>query len=109
MDSIQDYQKWSRKTAIYPPKIAVQYTALGLAGEVGEICNEIKKVYRDDNGVITEKRRANLVAEFGDVLWYLARVTDELNIDMLDVIERNVSKLEDRLARDVLSGSGGNR
>ena len=103
MDSIQDYQKWSRKTAIYPPKIAVQYTALGLAGEVGEICNEIKKVYRDDNGIITEKRRA------GDVLWYLARVTDELNIDMLDVIERNVSKLEDRLARDVISGSGGDR
>ena len=48
--STQDYQVWSRKTAIYAADIAVQYTALGLAGEVGEICNEIKKVYRDDDG-----------------------------------------------------------
>mgnify|MGYP003660959638 FL=1 len=109
MDNIQDYQVWSRRTAIYPAGVAVQYTALGLAGEVGEICNEIKKVYRDDDGVVTAERRADLVDEFGDVLWYLARVTDELNIDMQDVLERNIAKLEDRLARDVLSGSGGNR
>ena len=109
MDNIQDYQVWSRQTAIYPAGVAVQYTALGLAGEVGEICNEIKKVYRDDDGVVTAERRADLVDEFGDVLWYLARVTDELNIDMQDVLERNIAKLEDRLARDVLSGSGGNR
>jgi len=109
MDNIQDYQVWSRRTAIYPAGVAVQYTALGLAGEVGEICNEIKKVYRDDDGVVTAERRADLVDEFGDVFWYLARVTDELNIDMQDVLERNIAKLEDRLARDVLSGSGGNR
>tara|TARA_R110000744_G_scaffold139937_2_gene251092 strand:- start:249 stop:578 length:330 start_codon:yes stop_codon:yes gene_type:complete len=109
MDNIQNYQVWSRRTAIYPAGVAVQYTALGLAGEVGEICNEIKKVYRDDDGVVTAKRRADLVDEFGDVFWYLARVTDELNIDMQDVLERNIAKLEDRLARDVLSGSGGNR
>jgi len=109
MDNIQNYQVWSRRTAIYPAGVAVQYTALGLAGEVGEICNEIKKVYRDDDGVVTAERRADLVDEFGDVLWYLARVTDELNIDMQDVLERNIAKLEDRLARDVLSGSGGNR
>ena len=109
MDNIQNYQVWSRRTAIYPADVAVQYTALGLAGEVGEICNEIKKVYRDDDGVVTAERRADLVDEFGDVFWYLARVTDELNIDMQDVLERNIAKLEDRLARDVLSGSGGNR
>ena len=109
MDNIQNYQVWSRRTAIYPAGVAVQYTALGLAGEVGEICNEIKKVYRDDDGVVTAERRADLVDEFGDVFWYLARVTDELNIDMQDVLERNIAKLEDRLARDVLSGSGGNR
>ena len=109
MDNIQNYQVWSRRTAIYPAGVAVQYTALGLAGEVGEICNEIKKVYRDDEGVVTAKRRADLVDEFGDVLWYLARVTDELNIDMQDVLERNIAKLEDRLARNVLSGSGGSR
>ena len=107
--STQDYQVWSRKTAIYAADIAVQYTALGLAGEVGEICNEIKKVYRDDDGIFTAERRAKLIDEFGDVFWYLARVTDELDIALPDIVERNMAKLEDRLSRNVISGSGGDR
>jgi NTP pyrophosphatase (non-canonical NTP hydrolase) len=49
--------------------------ALGLAGEVGEVVEHIKKALRDDAGVITGNRRAALTTELGDALWYLARGT----------------------------------
>ena len=109
MHDIQQYMEWTRSTAVYPAEQALQYTALGLAGEVGEVCNSLKKVYRDDQGCVTPERRANLAKELGDVFWYLARLSDELELYLPAVLGNNVSKLEDRLSRDVIKGSGAER
>lgn len=106
---IDEYRKWTRKTAIYPKENALEYVCLGLAGEVGEVCNKIKKVIRDDNKVLTDKRREDIIDEFGDVMYYTARLADELNIDFMSIIDKNMSKLEDRLVRGVLKGSGDKR
>ena len=42
------YQIETRKTKLYSDDII--YPSLGLSGEVGELMNQIKKIYRDDNG-----------------------------------------------------------
>ena len=43
-----EYQKRSRKTAVYPDiGNNLYYPALGLAGETGEVMNKIKKIMRD--------------------------------------------------------------
>jgi len=41
--NINDYQKWTRKTFIYPPDKALEYLTLGLVGEAGEVrlCDEL--------------------------------------------------------------------
>jgi NTP pyrophosphatase (non-canonical NTP hydrolase) len=104
-----EYQRWTRETAIYPKNESVMYTALGLAGEVGEVANVVKKILRDDNGIVTEEKQEKLKSELGDVCWYLARLTDELGLELEDILDANVFKLMDRKNRNQLQGSGDNR
>lgn len=104
------YQKESRKTAVYPDQDAnIVYPTLGLVGEAGEVAEKVKKIIRDAEGVIDDQRRAELKKELGDVLWYLAQVTTELQLDLDDVAQTNLDKLFSRLDRGVIHGEGDNR
>jgi NTP pyrophosphatase (non-canonical NTP hydrolase) len=108
--NFNEYQKESAKTAVYP-NIGDNYIypTLGLVGEAGEVANKVQKVIRDDNYVITEEKREDIKKELGDVLWYLANLATELNIDFEDVAQANLEKLNSRKDRDMLHGSGDNR
>ena len=101
---LDDYQKWSRTTAIYPKDQAINYLALGLAPESGEVAGKIKKAIRDGTF-----NRADIISELSDIAWYLARLSDELEVPLLTVFDTNFHKLEDRKARGVLGGSGDKR
>lgn len=108
-----DYALATDKTAIYPgaghgSSHALAYVGLGL-GEAGEVQNQIKKVLRDDDGVITQERREAISAELGDLLWYAARVARELHLDLGMVAKDNLVKLASRKSRDVIKGSGDTR
>jgi NTP pyrophosphatase (non-canonical NTP hydrolase) len=107
--NFSQYQQQTEKTAIYDPSIAVTYTTMGLASEAGEVAGKIKKVFRDNFGNFTEKNIHDISSELGDVLWYVARLAASLNIDLQDVAEKNISKLQSRDTRGVISGSGDNR
>jgi NTP pyrophosphatase (non-canonical NTP hydrolase) len=48
-------------------------------------------------------------SEIGDVLWYSARLADELGLSLSQIAEDNMEKLLDRKARGVIGGSGDNR
>lgn len=104
-----EYQERAVKTAIYGEKNAVSYPALGLAGEAGEVCNKVKKIFRDNNGVVSEEKRHDLLGEIGDVLWYCAALARDLNLSLEDIATLNIKKLEDRQARGTLQGNGDNR
>lgn len=104
------YQKLSRKTAIYP-KIGKPfvYPALGLAGESGEVVDKIKKIMRNQKGRVTKEDKLEINKEMGDVLWYLAQIATELGIDLNDVAEKNLEKLQSRLKRGKINSKGDNR
>lgn len=106
MKNFDDYQQWTRTTAIYPDQHNLTYTTLGLASEAGEVAGKVKKILRDGD---SDELRDAAVAELGDVLWYLARVSDELGVDLSWLAVTNRVKLESRLERDKLQGSGDNR
>lgn len=105
--NINDYQDQAVKTAIY--KHPVIYPALGLANEAGEVLGKIKKVLRDNDGDFTAEKREEIGAEMGDVLWYIAALARDLNLSMSDIAQCNLDKLNSRMARGVLGGSGDNR
>ncbi len=67
---------------------------LGLAGEVGSLVSEYKKLLRD--GPAHRLFKEQFAEELGDVLWYLADVATKFDLD-LDVIARqNLEKTQDR-------------
>ena len=113
-----DYQNFTETTAQYPrtvqdldpnANIGLFYVALGLAGEAGEIANKVKKVLRDNNGVLTPEKAAELSKELGDSCWYLAATARELGRTLNEVAHENVAKLTDRKERGVIKGDGDNR
>ena len=73
-----EYQQLARRTAVYPNRgTNLAYPALGLNGETGEVAEIIKKLYRDQAGVLDENTRYQLAKELGDVLWYVAALCAE--------------------------------
>jgi len=84
---IAAYQQGAKKTALYPGVGTgnICYPALGLAGESGEIADKVKKMFRDDGGVMTDARRDAIAGEIGDVLWYMAMLCHEMQIKLSDV------------------------
>lgn len=118
-----DYQELTKKTALfmesikekYPDMdedllkiIALSYCGLGL-GESGEVQGKIKKVIRDQGGVITDETVKALEKELGDILWYVAQVSSVLGLKLGDIAEGNIKKLFDRLDRGTIKGSGDDR
>lgn len=59
------------RTAIFPPEVAKPYTLTGLIGELGEVCNKLKKIVRDDGSRLNPTRANEIHAELGDVVWYV--------------------------------------
>jgi NTP pyrophosphatase (non-canonical NTP hydrolase) len=106
---ISEYQRLSRRTAAYPREAWLAYPALGLAGEAGEVAEHAKKAIRDDAGAVSPARREQMAKELGDVLWYVAQLASELELDLDAVAQANLDKLLSRQRRGVLSGSGDDR
>lgn len=108
--NLSEYQKKASTTALYPNAgNNLYYPALGLGGETGEVLNKIKKVMRDHGGTVTDEYREILRGELGDVLWYVAALARELNLDLDDIAKANLEKLFTRKERGTLSGDGDNR
>jgi NTP pyrophosphatase (non-canonical NTP hydrolase) len=107
---LNDYQAAALQTAVYPNRGAnFAYPALGLAGEAGEVADKLKKVIRDNNGVLTDEVRDAVAKEIGDVLWYVAVLASEMNYALDRIAQGNLDKLASRQQRGVISGSGDNR
>lgn len=106
-----DYQHETAKTAIYPSATTIEalsYLGLGL-GEAGEIQGKLKKLLRDNGGVVTDEARAAIADEVGDLLWYISQLASELGYTLEEIARVNVRKLADRAVRGVLQGSGDSR
>lgn len=112
--NFNEYQKIVQTTALYP-RVGSNfvYPTLGLVGEAGEVAEKVKKLIRDkqieDPALLSQGDKEAIQKELGDVLWYVAQIATELGISFEDVADMNVAKLQSRLERDKLSGSGDER
>jgi NTP pyrophosphatase (non-canonical NTP hydrolase) len=109
MDTLEGYQAFVRSTKAYDPEYQLVYPILGLANEAGEVAGKLKKIMRDENGQLSQESFKALVAELGDVLWYVTATADDLGITISDIFYENYQKLSSRKARGVIKGSGDNR
>jgi NTP pyrophosphatase (non-canonical NTP hydrolase) len=106
--TFKQYQNEAQRTAIYRESLRVLYPTMGL-GEVGEVQGKIKKVFRDKEGQFDEDTKKEIGKELGDVLWYVAILARDLDLDLEDIAQQNIAKLKSRQERGVLGGSGDNR
>ncbi len=108
--TFDEYQKQSRKTALYP-NLGENfiYPTLGLVGEAGEVAEKVKKIIRDHGGVMNDTKREEIKKELGDVLWYVSQIATELNFELKTIAAHNLEKLQSRMERGTLGGSGDNR
>ena len=107
-----EYERLAARTATWSGKQKehlLAYIALGVAGEGGEVAEKIKKVIRNDEGVVTDEQREAIKQEIGDVLWYLAMLSRELGFPFEEAAKANIQKLADRAARGVIKSTGDNR
>ncbi len=110
IETFNIYQRESRKTwGVIPMNHPIVYPTMGLVNEAGEVAGKVKKIFRDREGVISDKDRQELKKELGDVLWYLTQICTELDLTLEEVAEANLVKLFSRLERGTIRGDGDER
>lgn len=101
-----DYEKFvSRRSTT--AEDGRKYAALGLSGESGEVFEDVlslllavtktnesvKKFLRNNE---KEKYRDRIMSELGDVLFYLTKVGQDVDLTLADIMEYNFFKIEER-------------
>ncbi len=90
---LDDYQKQALRTATGISKYdALLHAALGLAGEVGEVIDLIKKFKYQGHNLEYYK----VIEELGDIMWYCSLMAYSINVDLSEVADRNIMKLSTR-------------
>jgi NTP pyrophosphatase (non-canonical NTP hydrolase) len=102
------YQQAALKTVAFPAGGEIWYPALGL-GEAGEVQNKVKKIFRDDDGVLTDQRKKAIMKEMGGNLWYLATLAHGLRTTLGQIALDNIEELKGRVIRGTLKGDGDDR
>jgi NTP pyrophosphatase (non-canonical NTP hydrolase) len=87
----------------------------------GKVAGDLKRVIRDDeqrlrlcdtskyDDVRFVEFQKQMIAEMGDVLWYLSQLAKELKTGLNVVGHENLKKLLSRKDRNAIKGSGDNR
>lgn len=102
--TLNEYQIQAAATAVYQEKM---YPIASLMVESAELADIFIKPYlRGDEG---SPDRDRIISEAGDVLWNLVALLNDCNIPLEIVARKNLAKLQDRMERDVIKGSGDNR
>jgi NTP pyrophosphatase (non-canonical NTP hydrolase) len=104
------YEMKAGQTAIFPKDKALEYLALGLTSEAGEVAGKVKKLIRDGADMEGyELKKIAISSEIGDVLWYCAMMAKEVGVPLNEIMKENLKKLHSRKERGTLSGSGDDR
>lgn len=92
--TINEYQKLAM-TTLNPDlnkKDVLINGVMGLCGESGECIDIVKRHLAQGH----ELDRENLIKELGDVAWYLAETAMALDVELEEVLIRNIEKLKRR-------------
>jgi NTP pyrophosphatase (non-canonical NTP hydrolase) len=97
--SLREYQREAARTNRVPGNdlASIMVPLLGLAGEAGSLLTEYKKWLRE--GDRYRPFTDQVSEELGDILWYLATIAQKEGLDLQEIAEENLAKLQDRWLR----------
>ena len=87
-------QRSKSQVGIGDDLMTLMILGLGIAGEAGEVADEIKKLVRDKYGDVDYQWTDRVTEELGDVLWYLSRIAGWMDVDLEDVATTNLKKIK---------------
>ena len=88
-----------------PQKDILLNAVMGLSGEVGEVADLMKKHMFQGH----ELSKEELINELGDIAWYLAEAATGLNIELDEILSKNIEKLKKRYPTGFLASKSINR
>lgn len=115
VDKLDEYQTRAMSTRLDSCD-NVTYMAFGLVAEVGELADKVAKWKRKKEAYVTDDRlvfdtwkddeadekRAELMKELGDVLWFVAGIADHFGYSLSEVAEMNLEKLAGRKSKGTI-------
>lgn len=78
--------------------------AMALTGEAGELAAELQWLTEDESKVLDGEALGRVKAEAGDVLIYLTRLADKLQIDLIEAANAKISINEQRYPAERVRG-----
>ena len=94
VETLNDYQRFAGVTANMEldEKMNLAVLALGLPGEAGEVADHVKKHLGHGH----ELDKNKMLKEIGDVMWYVAVLSNALGFSLQEVAQANIDKLRAR-------------
>jgi len=78
--------------------------AMALAGEAGEVIEHFQWLSPEDSAALPPEQRAEVALELADVLLYLVRLADVLDVDLADAARRKIAINAERYPADKARG-----
>ena len=92
--TIQDYQEKIKRTMNnnLTPIERISMLSMGISGETGELIDYLKKAYYHDHTLSFD----HVKKEIGDIMWYLGNICNEYKLDLSEILDINIDKLNKR-------------
>jgi len=107
MNSLEDLKHRARRFAqerdweqFHSPK----NLAMALAGEAGELLEPFQWLTEEESRNLSPETKAAVAEEIADVLIYLVRLADQLDIDMLSAVTAKIARNEQRYPAEKVRG-----
>ena len=93
---LDEYQERANQTDQRPgsDEKALAFPLMGLASEVGSLLNQYKKRVRD--GEAHDLFSDRVAEELGDIMWYVANLTQKLDLSLNGLAELNLRRVGER-------------
>lgn len=102
---LSDFQEECKRT--HDSNAKLEWIALGIAGEAGEVADAVKKAVWHKVTEIKGKDVLSFIEEeMGDVLFYLAMLATYLGLNLDTVARKNIEKLAERYPEGFVYGGG---
>lgn len=83
-DAWQEYTDYAVQTAVYPPEHVLAHNLFGVLNELYELQETMERITRTNTGnpYLEEEEVLDFMHEIGDPMWYMAQLTDWLDLDL---------------------------
>ena len=105
LESLRDRLREFAKVRDWDQYHTPKNLSMALIGEAAELIEHFQWVDGNQSHVLAEKTRQSVEEELADILIYLVRISDKLEIDLYDAVERKIEINEKKYPAEKVRGS----